>query len=65
MPVFCDACEREAWANLPAADMMRWALRQPGFREAAKKLCAAAAVHGPVEFRWKNGRFYRLEKPLE
>jgi predicted amidophosphoribosyltransferase len=65
LSVACDACARDFWANELANEMMREALAQPGFRNAIATLCAAAAIHGSVEFRWKNGKFYRLEKPLE
>ncbi len=62
LPVLCDACEREYLTNKLAAEDL---LQEPGFREAAQKLCAAAAIHGPVVLRFKNGRFYRIEKPIE
>jgi hypothetical protein len=64
--VCCAACCEEYFMHadeLVAEDLMREALKQPGFRDAVATLCAAAAVHGPVVLRFKRGRFYRAELP--
>jgi hypothetical protein len=62
--VCCDACSKEYFMHadeLAAEDMMREALKQPGFRDAVATLCAAAAIHGPVVLRFKHGRVYRAD----
>jgi hypothetical protein len=66
--VCCAACSSEYFMHadqIVAEDMMREALKQPGFRGAVAKWCAEAAIHGPITLRFKNGKFYRLEKPLD
>ena len=66
--VCCSACAEEYFMladQLVAEDMMREALKTPGFREAIAKWCAMAAIHGPITLSFKKGKFYRLEKPLD
>lgn len=65
MPVFCDRCISECRTNdLAAEELMRHVLNNPKARDAVAALCNAAAIFGVVEFRWKDGRFYRIERPL-
>ena len=64
--VCCEACAKEYFWHadeLEAEDMMREALKQPGFRDAVAKWCAEAAIHGPITLRFKKGKFYRAEFP--
>ena len=65
--VCCEACNEEYSRHVDeivAEDLMREGLKTPGFREAVAHLCAMAALHGAITLRFKNGRFYRLERPL-
>ena len=64
--VCCTVCSEEYFMladELVAEDMMREALKTPGFREAVAKLCAKAAIHGPITLVFKKGEFYRAEFP--
>lgn len=54
------------WASFDdreAENLLRRAMRQPGFREAIELWCRMAAIHGPISLRFKNGKFYRAEYP--
>jgi hypothetical protein len=48
-----------------AEDMLKTAMKTPGFRAAVENVCAAAAAHGPVVLHFRKGEFYRIELPLE
>lgn len=64
--VCCAPCATEYFTHadqLVAEDLMREALRKPGFREAVATLCAQAAISGEIVLRFKRGRFYRAEFP--
>lgn len=50
-------------SSTEAENLLRRAMRQPGFREAVAQFCAMAAIHGPISLRFKNGKFYRAEFP--
>lgn len=64
--VCCAPCGTEYFMladQLEAENLMREALKAPGFREAVAKLCATAAIKGAITLRWKHGKFYRAEFP--